>query len=101
MAQQTQMTGWRLDVRTWLQSVVSQDQRSFHRDFGRAANVLKSSFPRNFWIALAGQFVKALAVWLVKAALRDAATDLGFSLNDETLDFLSELAVDSMLAAPA
>jgi len=43
--------------------------------------------------------VKPLATSIVKSAFRDAAKDLGVTLNDETLGFLSELAVDALLAA--
>ncbi len=56
-------------------------------------------FPKSFWVALAAQIVKPLAVWIVKSALRDAASDIGITLNDETLTFLSQLAVDALLAA--
>lgn len=97
MPQQTQLTGWRAQVRDWLQAVIQLQDRSFHRDFVQAANQLKSSFPKSFWIDLAAQCVKPLAIWLVKSAFRDAANDLGVSLSDETLNFLSELAVDALM----
>src|ERR1700693_120054 len=97
--QQTQLTGWRLNVRNWLAAVIQQQNRSYRAEFVRAANELKSSFPKNFWIALAAQFVKPLAVWILKSAFKDAATTLGITLNDETLEFLSELAIDALVTA--
>jgi hypothetical protein len=43
--------------------------------------------------------VKPLAVWILRSAFKDAANDLGITLNDETLEFLSELAVDALVTA--
>jgi hypothetical protein len=99
MQQQTQLTSWRQKVRDWLAAVIQQQNMSFRSDFVGAATQLKASFPRCFWVALAAQFVKPLATSIVKSAFRDAAKDLGVTLNDETLGFLSELAVDALLAA--
>jgi hypothetical protein len=98
MTQQTQLVGWRARVRDWLAAVIRQQNQSFHRDFAQAANQLKSVFPKSFWIALAAQIVKPLAVLIVKSALRDASSDLGYSLDAETLDFLANLAVDVLVA---
>jgi hypothetical protein len=97
--QQTHLTGWRLNVRNWLAAVIQQQNRSFHLDFVRAANELKSSFPKSFWVALAAQFVRNLALLLLKSAFKDAAKDLNITLDDETLGFLSELAVDALVTA--
>lgn len=99
MPQQTQLTGWRAQVRDWLALVIERQDQSFHRDFAQAAQELKGSFPNSFWIALAGQFVKPLAVWIVKSALNDAAKELGLTLSDATLSFLSDLAVDALIAS--
>ena len=99
MPQQTQLTGWRLNVRNWLAAVIQQQNRSYHADFTRVASEMKSQFPKNFWIALAAQVVKPLAVWIVKSAFKDAANDLGITISDDTLEFLSELAVDALVTA--
>jgi hypothetical protein len=97
-SQQIQLTGWRLNVRNWLEAVIQQQNRSYGAEFARVAREMKGAFPKNFWVALAAQFVKPLAVWILKSAFRDAASDLGIALNDQTLDFLSELAVDALIA---
>ncbi len=98
-SQQTQLTGWRLSVRNWLASVIQQQNRSFGAEFVRVANEMKSTFPKNFWVTLAAQIVKPLAVWILKSAFRDAADDLGITLNVETLEFLAALAADALVAA--
>jgi hypothetical protein len=100
MPQQTQLTGWRAHVRDWLAAVVQQQAISFHRDFREAATQLKTSFPQSFWVALAAQFVRPLATWIVSSAVRGAANDLGLTMNDETVSFLSELAVDVLTTTP-
>jgi hypothetical protein len=97
--QQTQMTSWRQKVRDWLAAVIQQQNRSFRSDFVGAADQLKGSFPKSFWVTFAGQVARPLAVAIVKSAFKNAAKDLGVTLNEETLGFLSELAVDALLAA--
>lgn len=99
MPQQTQLTGWRLKVRDWLELVINQQYQYLNAGFSDAAIDFKSQFPKSFLVMLAAQLVKPLATWLVKSALKDAATDLGISLNGATLDFLADLAVDAMVAA--
>lgn len=99
MPQQTQLTGWRARVRDWLNAVVQQQNRSFYRDLDQAAIQLKASFPKGFWVTLAAQFVRPLATWIISSAIRDAANDLGIALDDQTLSFLSDLAVDALLTA--
>jgi hypothetical protein len=99
MQQQTQLTGWRLNVRNWLAAVIEQQRRSYRSDLARVAKEMKGSFPKSFLVGLAAQLVKPLAVWIVKSAFRDAAHDLGISISDETLEFLSELAVGALSAA--
>jgi hypothetical protein len=98
MPQQAQLTGWRLDVRNWLAAVIQQQNRSFHYRFNRTASDMKSQFPRSFWVGLAIQLVKPLGVWIVKSALKDAANDMGLTISDVTLEFLSELAVDALVS---
>jgi hypothetical protein len=98
MPQQTQLTGWRLNVRNWLALVIQQQNRSYRAEFKRVATELKSQFPENFWVGLAGQFLKPLAVMILKSAFRDAAKDLGVAISDDTLEFLSELAVDALVS---
>jgi hypothetical protein len=44
------------------------------------------------------QIVRSLAVWLVKSAIRDAATGLGISLSDAELNVLADIAVDALTA---
>lgn len=99
MQQQTQLTGWRARVHDWLALVIQRQNQIFQHDFAQAANELKGNFPKSFWIAVAAQFVKPLAVWIVKSALNDAAKELGISLSNTTLSFLSELAVDALIAS--
>lgn len=97
MSPQTQTVGWRLNVKVWLQSVL-QHQRNFGVDLKSAASQNRGTFPRNFLIGLVAQLVRPLAVWLVKSALKDAASELNVTLDDETLDFLTEVAVTALMA---
>jgi len=100
MAQQrTQLTGFRLKVRNWLSAVIQHQNRSYRPDFARAANEMKSTFPKDFWVGLAAQFVKPFAVWILKSAFKDAANDLEIPISDGTLEFLAELAVDALTTA--
>lgn len=95
---QTQMTGWRLQVRYWLQIIRDHQLRPYLAEFRRSASEMQSDFPRALLPVLAAHIYRPLATWLVKAALKDAASDLGVTLDDPTLDFLADLAVDALLA---
>lgn len=97
--QQMQLTGWRLKVRNWLASVLDHQRQSLFLDFNQAATSLQASFPPNFGIKLFAIVIKPLAVWIIKAAFRDAANDLGITISDATLEFLVELAVTGLLSA--
>ena len=90
---------WRRDVRNWLASVFEY-QRRFGRDIRSAAVHEGENFPTNILIEFVGRTIdKGLAIWAVKNALRDAAASLSIPLNDDTLDFMVNLAVDAVLAS--
>jgi hypothetical protein len=92
---------WRQDVKQWLAEVV-QHQRQSGFSFQIAASHCKQSFPSSDLLVLTGQAVhKGIAVWAVKNALREAATSLQINVDDATLDFLTDLAVDAILPAAA
>jgi hypothetical protein len=97
-AQQTQLTGWHLKVRNWLQDVINHQQRMFYAEFRRAAAENQGSFPKAILPIIAAHLYKPFAVWLVKSALKEAAADLGISIDDATLSFLANLAVDALMA---
>jgi len=82
----------------WRQSFSISEIR-FYSEFAWAATDLKTSFPKSFWVALAAQLFKPLAIMILKSAFRDAAKDLGLSISDTTLDFLADLAVSALLSA--
>lgn len=92
---------WRRDVKQWLSEVLQYQQQSGLK-FRTAAAQCQQSFPSSDLVVFVGQSVaKGIAVWAVKTALREAAASLGFSLDDETLDFLADLAVDALLPMAA
>lgn len=92
---------WRRDVREWL-SQVFQYQRRSGLDFHTAASHCQQSFPTSDLVAFAGQTLsRGIAMWAVKAALKEAAAALDISLDDATFDFLADLAVDVILPAAA
>lgn len=92
---------WRQDVRQWLSEVL-QYQRQSGLHFRTAASHCQQSFPSSELVLFAGQAVyKGIAVWAVKTALREAAASLGVTMDDETVDFLADLAVDVILPAAA
>src|SRR5271170_1369220 len=68
-AQQTQLTGWHLKIRDWLQNVINHQQRMFYAEFRRAAAENQGSFPKAILPVIAAHLYKPFAVWLVKSAL--------------------------------
>jgi hypothetical protein len=95
--QQSQLIGWRAQVKGWLQAV-QQYRTSYGVDLRTAATQHVVSFPRNLILVFVSQAVRALAVWLIKLALRDAAAGLGISLTDAELDVLADVAVSALAA---
>jgi hypothetical protein len=93
--QQSQAIGWRTRVKSWLQGV-QQYRTSYGLDLRTAATQLGASFPRSVILVFVSRAVRTLAVWLIKLALRDAATGLGISLTDVELDVLAEVAVAAL-----
>ena len=92
---------WRRDVRQWLSEVL-QYQRQSGLNFQTAATHSQQSFPSSDLVAFTGHVIyKGIAVWAVKAALREAAASLGVTLNEATLDFLTDMAVDVILPVAA
>jgi hypothetical protein len=92
---------WRQDVKVWLASVVRYGQESGF-DFRTAASHCQQTFPTSDLVAFAGHAIyKGIAGWAVKTALREAATSLQINMDDATLDFLTDLAVDVILPAAA
>jgi len=67
-------------------------------DLRTAASQYSNGFPKNMLLVLVSQIVRSLAVWLVKSAIRDAATGLGISLSDGELNVLADIAVDALTA---
>lgn len=97
----SQLFHWRRDVRQWLSEVL-QYQRQSGLSFRTAASHCQQTFPSSDLVVFAGQAVaKGIAVWAVETALREAATSLGFNLDNESVDFLAGLAVDVILPAAA
>ncbi len=97
--QQSEAFQWRRDVRSWLASVLQYQQQS-GLSFRTAAHHCQQSFPSSAVVQFAGRSIsKGIAAWAVKDALRGAATSLNVSIDADTLDFLSDLAVDVILAA--
>jgi hypothetical protein len=89
---------WRRDVRNWLASVLQYQQRS-GLNLRIAAQHSHQNFPSSALVEFVGRYIeKRLAVWAVKTALREAATSLNLELDNGTLDFLADLAVDTILA---
>jgi hypothetical protein len=95
--QQPQPVGWRARVRAWLQGVQYQ-QRVFNVDLRTAATSNQASFPKSVILLFMSQIVRSLAVWFVKTALRDAATELNINLSVAELDILSDIAVTALAA---
>jgi len=98
-AQQTQLTGWHLKVRNWLQGVISHQQRPYSAELRRVASEYQADFPKALLPLIAAHVFRPLAIWLVKSAFKEAAADLGVSIDDATLSFLAELAVDALMAS--
>jgi len=93
--QQSQPVGWRVRIKTWLQTV-EQHRRIYELNYKAAATQNQAAFPKNAAVRLMGQIANSLAVWFVKAALRDAASDLEISVSDESLDILANVAAASL-----
>jgi hypothetical protein len=92
---------WRQDVKRWL-AEVGQYQRQSGLSFQTAASHCRQSFPSSDLVVLAGQAVyKGIAEWAVKNALREAAASLQINIDDTTLDFMTNVAVDAILPAAA
>jgi hypothetical protein len=100
-SKKSQLFHWRRDVRHWLGEVVQYQQQS-GLDFHTAAFHSKQSFPSSELVEFAGKAItKGIAVWAVKDALREAAASIGLQLDDATVSFLADLAVDVILPAAA
>ena len=96
--QRSQPFQWRRDVRNWLSSVL-QYQQQYGLSLRSAAQYSQQNVPVSALVEFVGRYVeRRLAAWAVKSALREAATSLNLILDNGTLDFLAELAVDSILA---
>jgi len=67
-------------------------------DLRAAGNQHAAAFPKNLLLVIVSQVVRSLAVWFVKSAIRDAATELGISLSEEEGQLLASLAVDALAA---
>lgn len=90
---------WRRDVRNWLASI-QQYQRRYGLDLRRAAQHEGQNFPTNALIEFIGRSVeKKLAMWVIKNALRESAAALSVPLDDATLNFMTNLALNSVLAS--
>jgi hypothetical protein len=61
--------------------------------WANAAQQSRSTFPQSLFIKIVRAIFSALAKWLVKNALRDAASELGIMLTSRELDVLTDLAV--------
>jgi hypothetical protein len=99
LQQQPQTINWRAQVRNWLQSV-DNHRRTFGVDLTTAAIQNRANFPKSTLVLFAGQILRSLATLIVKSALRDAATSLNMTLDDATLDALSDIVVTVLLSAP-
>jgi hypothetical protein len=90
---------WKNDVQQWLRAVLDFGSRT-GVDFRIAAQNLQHQFPSSQVVTFVGQQVyQGLSRWAVKTALREAATALNVTIDDETLDFLTDLAMASIVAA--
>lgn len=85
------MVGWRARVRVWLRVV--EEERWVHGDWLSSARQNAGAFPKNWLLWLVREVLKSAATWIVKSALRQAASDLGFALDDATLNVLADLVV--------
>jgi len=94
-SQQSQLSGWRARIKAWLQNV-EQYRRMYGVDYRTAAAQNQAAFPRNAAVLLMRQVASSLAVWIVKAALKDAASGLDISISDESLAILADVAVASL-----
>jgi|ERR1035438_1555952 hypothetical protein len=100
-ANKSQLFRWRSDVRQWLDEVVQYQQQT-GLSFPNAASCCKESFPSSDLVTFAGSAVhKGIAEWAIKTAIKEAATSLDVPIDDETVDFLTALAVDVILPAAA
>ncbi len=96
--QRSKQFQWRRDVRNWLDSVL-QYQRQYGMSFRSAAQYSQQNFPSSTLVEFIGRSVeRRLAVWAVKSALREAATSLNLAIDNDTLDLLTNLAIDTILA---
>ena len=96
--QRSKQFQWRRDVRNWLDSVLKY-QRQSGLSLRTAAQHSQQNFPTSALVEFVGRSVeKRLAVWAVKSALREAETSLNLAIDNDTLDFLANLAVDAILA---
>lgn len=95
--QQPQAIGWRARVRNWLQ-VVDQHRHMYFSDLRVSARQYAGDFPRNLLLVIVSQIFRSIAVWLVKSAIRDAASELGVSLSDAEVGVLADVAVDALAA---
>jgi len=57
-----------------------------------------SEFPRNLFLVIVSQIFRSLAVWIVKSAHRDAATQLGISLSESEAGVLADVVVAEIAA---
>jgi len=95
--QQPQPVGWRARVGSWLQAV-DQYQHMYFVDLRTSATQCASDFPKNMLLVILSQIFRSLAVWFVKSAIKDAATQLGVSLSDAEVNVLADVAVNALVA---
>jgi hypothetical protein len=81
---------WRDDVQVWLQGTAALAvYPSNWQSVGRSQ---RQSFPKSVLVVVAKWIHEAIAKWLIKNALQDAAKALGYQLSDaEAGDLASAL----------
>jgi hypothetical protein len=65
----------------------------YGNDIRAIAQRHSATFPKSLFVQVLRPLVNALAVWIVKSALRRGAADLGLSIDDATLGLLADLVV--------
>lgn len=95
--QQPQAVAWRARVGSWLQAV-DHYHHMYFVDLRTSAAQCASDFPRNMLLVILSQIFRSLAVWFVKSAIKDAATQLGVSLSDAEVNVLADVAVNALAA---
>lgn len=88
---------WRSRVKDWLHAVDEQ-RWNFRGTLQASARSRQAQFPRNLLIRLLAMLARRLAIWIVKGAIKDAATDLGISLSDADAEAVADIAVSVILS---